>query len=115
LDRKSPQRGSYFDASNGRGVGKAGVTLAKAGKHGDRRRASFSFDISEPAEVAATVTRAAPGVRNGDRCVAIPEHPPRGAKSCKRQLPAAKATVALTAVDATGNASTPVVVRFTVR
>jgi subtilisin-like proprotein convertase family protein len=120
-------------------ISEAGVTLAKAGKRGDRSRASFSFAVSEPAEVTAVVTRAAPGIRNGGRCVAVPKRQPRGAKSCTRQLPAAKGMVALrtagpgtlrlsaaglgkgrytatlTAIDATGNASTPVVVPFTVR
>ncbi len=119
-------------------IGEANVTLAKAGKHKHRRRASFSFAVSEPAEVTAVVTRAAPGIRNGERCVAVPKHRPRGARSCTRQLPAAEGTVALdtvgqgtlrlsaaglgkgrytatlTAIDAAGNASVPVVVRFTV-
>ncbi len=120
-------------------LGEAGVTLARAGKGGARRRASFSFALSEPAEVTAAVTRAAPGIRIRERCVAAPKHRPRGTKPCTRQLPAAKGTVALptagrgtlrlaaaglgkgrytatlTAVDAAGNASAPVVVRFTVK
>ena len=119
-------------------IGGAGVTLATTGKRKHRRRASFSFVVSEPAEVTAVVTRAAPGIRNGGRCVAVPKRRPRGAKSCTRQLPAANGTVALdtagrgtlrlsaaglgkgrytatlTAVNAAGDASTPVVVRFTV-
>jgi hypothetical protein len=119
-------------------LGEASVTLSRAGKRGARRRASFSFAVSEPAEVSAVVTRAAPGIRNGRRCIAVPKRRPRGAKSCTRQLPAAKGTIALQtpgrgtlqlpasglgkggyaatliAVDAAGNASTPVVVRFTV-
>jgi hypothetical protein len=85
------------------------------------------------------ITRAAPGIRQGKRCVASPKRRPRGARSCVRQLPAAKGTVGLctagrgtlqlpaaglgkgaytatlTAIDAAGNASAPVVVRFTVR
>jgi hypothetical protein len=121
------------------GISEAGVTLARVGKRQDRRRASFSFAVSEPAEVTAVVTRAAPGIRTGGRCVAAPKRRPRGAKPCTRQLPAAKGTVALhttgrgtlrlsaarlgkgrytatlTAVDAAGNTSRPVVVRFTVR
>jgi subtilisin-like proprotein convertase family protein len=119
-------------------LGEADVTLAGTGKRGTRRRASFSFVVSEPAEVTAVVTGAAPGIRIRGRCGAAPKHRPRGAKSCTRQLPAVKGTVALptagpgklrlaaglgkgrytatlTAVDATGNASPPVVVRFTVR
>jgi fungalysin metallopeptidase (M36)/proprotein convertase P-domain-containing protein len=120
-------------------LGEARVTLARAGKRGTRRRASFSFAVSEPAEVTATVTRAVPGIRNGGRCVAVPKRRLPGAKSCTRRLPAAQGTVALptagrgtlrlpaaglgkgrytatlTAVDAAGNASAPVIVRFTVR
>lgn len=120
-------------------ISDAGVALAKTGKREDRRRASFSFAVSEPAEVTAVVTRAAAGIRDGGRCVAVSKRRPRGARSCTRQLPAAKGAVALhtagrgtlrlsatglgkgrytatlTAVDATGNGSTPVVVRFTVR
>ncbi|ADB48927.1 M36 family metallopeptidase [Conexibacter woesei] len=120
-------------------ISNARVTLARAGRRTDRRRASFSFTVSEPAKVTAVVTRAAPGIRKGKRCVAVPRRRPRGAKPCTRQLPAASGTVALrsarrgtlqlpaaglgkgrytatlTAVDATGNASTPVVVRFTVK
>lgn len=120
-------------------ISEAGVALIKTSKHGDRRRASFSFAVSEPAEITATVTRAAEGIRNGGRCVAVPKRRPPGTRSCKRQLPAAKGTVALqaagrgtlplsaaglgkgrytatlTAVDTTGNASTPVIVRFTVK
>lgn len=120
-------------------ISEVGVSLSKAEKREDRRRASFSFAVSEPAEVTAVVTRAAPGIRQGKRCMAAPKRRPRGAKSCIRQLPAAKGTVTLrtagrgtlrlsvaglgkgrytamlTAVDEAGNASPPVVVRFTVR
>lgn len=120
-------------------IGGASVALARVERHKDRRRASFSFAVSEPAEVTAVVTRAAPGILNGGRCVAAPRSRPRGVKSCTRQLPTAKGTVAvhtagpgtlglsaaglgkgrytatLTAVDLTGNASAPVVLRFTVK
>lgn len=120
-------------------ISEANVALARVERHRDRRRASLSFVVSEPAEVTAALTRAAAGIRDGGRCVAVPKHRPRGAKSCTRQLPAAKGTIALhaagrgalqlsatglgegrytatlTAVDAAGNASTPIVVRFTVR
>lgn len=119
-------------------IGDAGVTLARAGKHRTRRRASFSFTVSEPAAVTAVVTRAAPGVRVRGRCVAASKHRPHGVRSCTRQLSATKGTVALhaagpgalqlsaaglgkssytatlTAVDEAGNASAPVVVLFTV-
>jgi subtilisin-like proprotein convertase family protein len=118
-------------------IGDASVTLARAGKHGTRRRASFSFTVSEPAAVTAVVTRAAPGVRVRGRCVAASKRRTHGAK-CTRQLPATKGTVALhtagpgtlqlsaaglgkgrytatlTAFDEAGNASAPVVVLFTV-
>jgi|GEM_PF-2420946 len=120
-------------------LGGAGVTLARVGKRGGRRRVSFSFTVSEPAEVTAMVTRAALGIRHGKRCVAAPKRRPRGARSCIRQLPVAKGmvalhtagkgtlrlspadlgkgryTVTLTAVDAAGNVSTPVLLRFTVK
>ncbi|HYJ20585.1 MAG TPA: M36 family metallopeptidase [Solirubrobacterales bacterium] len=116
----------------------AAVTLTRAEGRTTRRRASFSFSLSEPATVTAVLTRAAAGIRAGRRCVAPPWRRPRGAKPCERLLPATKGTVALstgrgtlplaaaglargryvatlTAVDAGGNPSAPVVVRFTVR
>ena len=109
------------------------VKLTKAGKR--NKRATFSFSLSEPAAVSAVVTRAAPGIRKGARCVAAPKRKPRGSKSCTRQLNAARGvakagattlalppkglgkgvyTATLTAVDAAGNGSTATV-RFTVR
>ena len=117
----------------------AAVALATAEGRTTRRRASFSFTVSEPAKVTAVLTRATPGIREGKRCVAPPRRRPRGVKPCTRKLPAAKGTVALpaagrgtlrlsaaglgkgrytatlTAIDAAGNASAPVVVRFTVK
>lgn len=119
-------------------LSRAAVALAKAEGRAARRRASFSFSLSEPAKVTAVLTRAAPGIRAGKRCAAPPRRRSPGAKPCTRQLPAAQATVAvpaagrgtlklpaalakgrytatLTAVDATGNASAPLLVRFTVK
>ncbi|MDW5595588.1 M36 family metallopeptidase [Conexibacter stalactiti] len=114
------------------------VTVAKA-KRGARRRAvTIALALSEPARVTATVTRSAPGIRSGRRCVAVPRRRPRGATSCTRQVAAAtaRATLAragaatlklpggglakgsysatLTAVDAAGNRATAVV-RFSVK
>jgi subtilisin-like proprotein convertase family protein len=117
----------------------ASVALARPEGRPAKRRATFSFTVSEPAEVTAVLTRAAPGVRAGKRCLAPPRRRPSGVKPCTRQLPATKGSVALpaagpgtlplsaaglgagkylatlTAVDETGNTSAPVVVRFTVR
>ncbi len=117
----------------------ATVTLGAANKRTGRRRTSFSLALSEPARVSAALTRAAPGIRNGKRCLAPPRRHPRGAKACVRQLPAARASASLgtagrgtlrlpgaglakgsyvatlTATDAAGNASPPVLVRFRVR
>ena len=113
--------------------GKPKVKLTKAGKK--NRRATFSFSLSEPATVTAVVTRAAPGITKGKRCVAVPKRKPKGAKSCTRQLNAVrgsakagartlalpakglgkgKYTATLTAADAAGNGST-VTVTFTIR
>jgi hypothetical protein len=113
--------------------GRPKVTLTKAGK--ENRRATFAFSLSEPAAVTAVVTRAAPGIEKGRKCLAVPRRKPKGAKSCTRQLSAArgsakagartlalpskglgpgKYTATLTAVDAAGNRST-VTVTFTIR
>jgi len=113
--------------------GKPRVTLAKAGTK--NRRATFTFSLSEPATVSAVVTRSAPGIKKGKQCVAVPKRKPKGAKSCTRQLSAArgsakagartlalpsrglgkgKYTATLTAADATGNRSTATVT-FTIR
>ena len=113
--------------------------LAKGTAGANRRRAALTFTVSGPARVTALLTRAAPGIRAGKRCLAPPRRRPAGAKPCTRQLSAAKGAVALsavgrgtlalpgaglvegrytatlTAVDAAGNRSAPVVVRFTVR
>lgn len=120
-------------------ISKARVKLTRAGKHKNRRRASFSFRVSEPVKVTAVVTRGTRGIRKGKRCVAVPKRRPHKAKSCTRQrsvtkrsvrlrtkgrgrlrLPTAglrkgRYTAKLTAVDAAHKRSKPVVVRFRVK
>ena len=112
------------------------MKLAKAGKR--KRRATFSFSLSEAARVTAAVTVAAPGIRKRAACVAVPKRKPKRAKSCTRRVRAARAvttvpkagaatvalprkglgkgryTATLTAVDAAGNRSSATVA-FTIR
>ena len=113
--------------------GRPTVKLVKAGKK--NQRATFSFTLSEPATVNAAVTRATPGIKKGSKCVAMPKKKPKKAKSCTRQVDAArgsaatdaktltlpakglgkgKYTATLTATDAAGNMSTAKVA-FTIR
>lgn len=68
--------------------GRPTVKLAKAGKQ--HRRATFSFTLSAPATVTAVVTRAAPGIRRGTSCVAVPKRKPKKPKACTRQVRAAR-------------------------
>jgi subtilisin-like proprotein convertase family protein len=128
-----PTPGPSADRTAPAFAGKPKVRLTKAGKK--NRRATFTFSLSEPAAVSAVVTRAAPGIRKAAKCVAVPKRKPKGAKSCTRQLSAArgsakagartlalpakglgkgKYTATLTAVDATSNRSTATVT-FTIR
>ena len=116
--------------------GRPKVKLAKAGRN--NRRATFSFSLSEAARVNAVVTVAEKGIRKGKRCVAVPKRKPKGAKTCTRQVNAARGsatltkagagklalpkkglgkgryTAVLTAVDTTGNQGR-VTVTFTIR
>ena len=131
--RVSPTPGPSADRTAPAFTGKPKVTLAKAGKK--HRRATFAYVLSEPATVSAVVTRAAPGIKKGKQCVAVPTRKPKGAKSCTRQLSAARGsanagartlalpakglgkgryTATLTATDTAGNRSTATVT-FTIR
>jgi subtilisin-like proprotein convertase family protein len=84
------------DVTAPRFVGKVRTSLAKVRKAKPlRKRASFRFRLSEPAQVTATVTRTLPGVRKGKRCVAKPKRPAKNARRCTRTVTVttAKATV----------------------
>jgi subtilisin-like proprotein convertase family protein len=115
-------------------TGRVAVKLTKGTIRG-RKRATFSFTLSEAASVKVVLRRYAKGVRRGKTCVA----PPRKGRRCTRLVPAGTTTRVLTkpgagvlalssaglrrgtytatlvATDAAGNRSAPRRVRFTVR
>ncbi|MDQ8045835.1 MAG: hypothetical protein AAGC46_13860, partial [Solirubrobacteraceae bacterium] len=112
-----------------------GLTTSKAGK-GKKKGSSKSLSLvvtsSETAQVVATITKHAPGVKKGSSCVAKPAHPKKGkTKRCTRIVTVGspvRATVAVgsttlalgkapskgsydvvvTGADAAGNQATPV-------
>lgn len=105
-----------------------------------RRRASFRVRLSEPGRVTATVTRSAPGVRKGRRCVAAPKRTRPTGRRCTRTvtvtsaavtvrrasasttlrlgssgLPRGSYRVSLVAIDGSGNRSVPHTLRLRIR
>lgn len=95
-----------LDRTAPRFVGKVRTSTAKVRGSKVRKRASFRFRLSEPGRVTATVTRTAPGVRKGKRCVARTKRTPKRARSCIR-------TVTVTTASTTvRSASTTVTLRL---
>lgn len=128
------------DVTAPRFVGKVRTSLAKVRGTKTHKRAGFRFRLSEPGRVTATVTRSAPGVRKGKRCVAKPKRPAKNARRCtrtvtvttarttvrnvdatatlrlsKKGLPRGDYRVRLVAVDPSGNRSKATVVRLRIR
>jgi hypothetical protein len=73
------------------------------------RGAAITFRLSEAANVVATVTRSAKGVRKGKRCVAPPKRKHKKSKSCTRQV--AVATLRGTFKAGSGTLTLPAKVR----
>jgi hypothetical protein len=110
---------------------------AKAGKRTRGRRAvTLRLALSEDATVKVTLTRAAPGIRSGAKCVKRPRRVPAKARRCTRRVAAGRASAQLkagtgrtlstarlatgsyrasiVATDAAGNTSNAVTVAFRV-
>jgi hypothetical protein len=120
-----------------------GKVKVKPAKVKSGKTATISFSLSEPAKLKATLTRSAPGVKKGKRCVAPPRKHRKGQKRCTRAIPAGsfsgtarkagagkltlpaklrgrklprgKYTLTLVATDAAGNRSKPARAGFTVK
>jgi hypothetical protein len=58
--------------------------------------ANFDDANDFPSDPDTSVTRAAPGIKKGAKCLAVPKRKPKGAKPCTRQLAAAQGTTTLT-------------------
>lgn len=89
------------DRTPPRFVGGVRSSLAKVRGSKTRKRASFRLRLSEPARVTATVTRSAPGVRKGTRCVPAPRRPAKGARRCTRTVPVTTAGATVPGTGAT--------------